>query len=106
VDKPYRVGVAGVLVMVWDESLHGILAQEMLESGRFIVTTDNGEPGDFFRKPPLGLCSSPRRTGPRATRPSPCACPPLSARSSVSGCSRRSRDLPVQFRSENRLHVI
>jgi 4-amino-4-deoxy-L-arabinose transferase-like glycosyltransferase len=70
VDKPYRVGLAGALalgafnlffhlhdsqIMVWDESLHGILAQEMLESGRFIVTTYNGEPDDFFRKPPLGL---------------------------------------------------
>ena len=44
-----------MLAMVWDESLHGILAQEMLESGRFIVTTDNGEPDDFLRKPSLGL---------------------------------------------------
>jgi len=70
VDKPYRVGVAGVLtlgafhlfihlhdsqIIVWDESLHGILTQEMLDSGRFIVTTYNGEPDDFLRKPPWGL---------------------------------------------------
>jgi len=118
VDKPYRVGVAGVLrlgafnlffhlhdsqIMLWDESLHGILAQEMLESGRFIVTTYYGEPNDFFRKPPLGLwliATSYRALG---YPPSPCACPPLSARSPVSGCSWRSRGLPVQFRSENRL---
>jgi hypothetical protein len=58
VDQPYRVVIAGMLtlgafhlffhlhdsqVLVWDESLHGILAQEMLGSGRFIVTTYNGE---------------------------------------------------------------
>jgi 4-amino-4-deoxy-L-arabinose transferase-like glycosyltransferase len=55
VDKPYRVSATGMLAMVWDESLHGILSQETLESGRFIVTTYNGEPDDFFRKPPLGL---------------------------------------------------
>lgn len=44
-----------MLAIVWDESLRGILAQEMLESGRLIVTTDNGEPDDLFRKPSLGL---------------------------------------------------
>jgi hypothetical protein len=39
--------------IVWDESLHAILAQGIPESGRFIATTYNGEPDGFFPHAPL-----------------------------------------------------
>jgi 4-amino-4-deoxy-L-arabinose transferase-like glycosyltransferase len=69
-DRYYRIWVIGVLGLAalnlffrlwdgrineWDEALHGIIAHEARESGRWVLTTYAGAPDYYFLKPPLGI---------------------------------------------------
>jgi 4-amino-4-deoxy-L-arabinose transferase-like glycosyltransferase len=54
-------------VREWDEARHGVSAEEMLRSGRLMVTTYAGEPDYWNLKPPLGtwmIAASYRAVGP------------------------------------------
>ncbi|GAB2962823.1 hypothetical protein GCM10027048_34410 [Hymenobacter coalescens] len=46
-------GLRDLPMQLWDESRQGVSALEMLRSGQWLVTTNNGEPDLWNTKPPL-----------------------------------------------------